>query len=52
MLLEILRRGEVLPDNVDIQEELQKITTPASEPAEDSALSSDRVDQLIDLLSR
>jgi hypothetical protein len=53
LLLEVLRRGEILPDNVDIDDELQK--TPPAAPAADEeapALGTDRVDQLIDLLSR
>ena len=38
LLLEILRRGEILPDTVDIDEELQSRSEPRREPAEAEAL--------------
>jgi hypothetical protein len=38
LLLEILRRGEILPDTVDIDEELQTRSEPRPEPAEAEAL--------------
>ena len=60
MLLEILRRGEILPDNINIEEELQAIKqetpeTPAADavPGQDSEqMSGNQVDRLIELLSR
>ena len=53
LLLEILRRGEILPDGVDIPQELQAIQTetPATEPAPEQ-MAPNQVDRLIDLLSR
>jgi hypothetical protein len=38
LLLEILRRGEILPDTVDIDDELQTRSEPRPEPAEAEAL--------------
>jgi hypothetical protein len=38
LLLEILRRGEILPDNVDIDEELQNRSEPRPEPTQAEAL--------------
>ena len=61
MLLEILRRGEILPDNVNIEEELAAIkqqvaeapaVEAASEEAQSEQMSGNQVDRLIDLLSR
>jgi hypothetical protein len=62
MLLEILRRGEILPDNVHIEDELAASTENAlalPEAAENTGdedmedrLGSTQVDRLIDLLSR
>jgi len=64
MLLEILRRGEVLPDDVYIEDELEaagqsatEITEESASPEEsnseaDSEMTPDRVDRLIELLSR
>jgi hypothetical protein len=62
MLLEILRRGEILPDNVQIEDELAASTENAlalPEPVENTGdedmedrLGSTQVDRLIDLLSR
>jgi len=64
MLLEILRRGEVLPDNISIEDELEASTTNAlalPEAAENTGdedmkeraeMNPDRVDRLIELLSR
>jgi hypothetical protein len=64
MLLEILRRGEVLPDNIRIEDELESANLPAAELVEDvespeepvsdssSDMTPDRVDRLIELLSR
>jgi hypothetical protein len=53
LLLEILRRGEILPDGVDIPQELQAIQTetPTTEPAPEQ-MAPNQVDRLIDLLSR
>jgi hypothetical protein len=33
MLLEILRRGEILPDGTNVEEEAAKITEPTPTPA-------------------
>ncbi len=64
MLLEILRRGEVLPDNINVEDEAEyanNTETPylleASEDtdedeADDTEMTPDRVDRLIELLSR
>jgi len=65
MLLEILRRGEILPDNINIEDELTASTENAlalPEAAENTgdedmqarqeALEPNQVDRLIDLLSR
>jgi hypothetical protein len=69
MLLEILRRGEVLPDNINIEDEAEyarnDMEAPnlieASEDTEedteeetedDAEMTPDRVDRLIELLSR
>ena len=60
MLLEILRRGEILPDNINIEEELQAIKAEAPEaPAEGAVegqdpeqMSGNQVDRLIELLTR
>jgi hypothetical protein len=65
MLLEVLRRGEILPDNVNIEDELAASTENALalvEPVENTgdedmqervaALAPNQVDRLIDLLSR
>jgi hypothetical protein len=64
MLLEILRRGEVLPDNINVEDEMEAAGESATDileeaestEEEDSDLSSemtpDRMDQLIELLSR
>ncbi|MFZ9656277.1 MAG: DUF4055 domain-containing protein, partial [Limnohabitans sp.] len=63
MLLEILRRGEVLPDNINIEDEIEatgmsatEITETAEVPEEDSNESadptSDQVERLLELLSR
>jgi hypothetical protein len=51
MLLEILRRGEVLPDNINIEDELEASTTNAlalPETAENSGDEDmeDRVEEL------
>jgi hypothetical protein len=54
-LLEILRRGEILPDNLDIQDEISQLTTTDPEPAldtDDETMTPGRVDRLIELLSR
>ena len=57
LLLDILRRGEILPDTVDIETELQAAEQMPQEeevapeaPSED--LGPNQVDRLIDLLSR
>ena len=61
MLLEILRRGEVLPDNINIEDEVEsagmdatEIVEEAESPEENSSeeMTPDRVDRLIELLSR
>jgi hypothetical protein len=64
MLLEILRRGEVLPDNINIEDEAEAAEMDATElveanentgeeDMEDRAeMNPDRVDRLIELLSR
>ena len=62
MLLEILRRGEILPDNINIEDELAASTENAlalPEPVENTGeedmndrLGATQVDRLIDLLSR
>jgi hypothetical protein len=54
LLLEILRRGEILPDNIDIDTEVQAATTatPTAPDQETTEVSPDRVDRLIELLSR
>jgi hypothetical protein len=65
MLLEILRRGEILPDNINIEDELAASTENAlalPEPAENTGdedmeqrvdeMAPNQVDRLIDLLSR
>ena len=64
MLLEILRRGEVLPDDVYIEDELEaagqsatEITEESASPEEsnseaDSEMTPNHVDRLIELLSR
>ena len=64
MLLEILRRGEVLPDNISIEDEMEAAGKPAvaivedaettEEPGPDlsSEMTPNRVDKLIELLSR
>jgi hypothetical protein len=65
MLLEILRRGEILPDNISIEDELAASTENAlalPEPAENTGdedmeqrveeMAPNQVDRLIDLLSR
>ena len=62
MLLEVLRRGEILPDNINVEDELEAAGKPATailEPAEtpeeeDSPeeMTPNRVDRLIELLSR
>ena len=63
MLLEILRRGEILPDNVKIEDELEAISmetpdlveeaeTPEENGQSSTEMTPDRVDRLIELLSR
>jgi hypothetical protein len=54
LLLEILRRGEILPDNIDIESEVQATNTAPAVPAEEPTpeVGPDRVDRLIELLSR
>jgi len=62
MLLEILRRGEILPDNINIEDEMESADEDATElvePAETTEeaespeeMTPDRVDRLIELLSR
>ena len=66
MLLEILRRGEVLPDNINIEDEAEAARSEMEGPelieanentGEDdmnarAEMSPDRVDRLIELLSR
>jgi hypothetical protein len=64
MLLEILRRGEILPDNINIEDEAEAAEMDATalveenentgdEDMEDRAeMNPDRVDRLIELLSR
>jgi len=54
MLLEILRRGEILPDNTNIAEEVQ-ITRELQQPQElppTEEMTPDRIDRMIDLLSQ
>jgi len=55
-LLEILRRGEILPDNVDISNEIQSADSPDTTPEEEEEqaelapmndLNTERMDQLI-----
>jgi hypothetical protein len=61
MLLEILRRGEVLPDNINIEDEMESAGMDATEIVEEAEsteensseeMTPDRVDRLIELLSR
>ena len=64
MLLEILRRGEVLPDNINIEDEAEAAEMDATELVEANEntgeedmeeraeMNPDRVDRLIELLSR
>jgi hypothetical protein len=63
MLLEILQRGEILPDNVKIEDELEAISmetpdlveeaeTPEENGDSETDMTPDRVDRLIELLSR
>ncbi len=57
MLLEILRRGEILPDTIDVEFEVEAAASKANaEPAEPEAAPGDmtasNVDRLIDLLAR
>ena len=60
MLLEILRRGEILPDTINVEEEVAAMETDATELVEDPSTPSDdspemstnQVDRLIELLSR
>ena len=64
MLLEILRRGEVLPDNINIEDEVEAGEMGATELVEANEntgeedmeeraeMNPDRVDRLIELLSR
>jgi hypothetical protein len=64
MLLEILRRGEVLPDNINIEDEAEAAEMDATELVEATEntgeedmeeraeMNPDRVDRLIELLSR
>jgi hypothetical protein len=64
MLLEILRRGEILPDNINIEDEVEAAGKPASSILEEAEspeepdsgqspeITTDRVDRLIELLSR
>ena len=64
MLLEVLRRGEILPDNINIEDEIEAAGLPATAiteapevPEEEgpdlsSDMTPDRVDRLIELLSR
>lgn len=62
MLLEILRRGEVLPDNINIEDEMEAAGKPATAITEEAEapeevdspeeMTPDRVDRLIELLSR
>ncbi len=64
MLLEILRRGEVLPDNINVEDEMEAAGLPATAITEEaetteeegpdlsSEMTPDRVDRLIELLSR
>ena len=62
MLLEILRRGEILPDNINIENEMEAAGLPATAITEQAQtteeanspeeMTPDRVDRLIELLSR
>ena len=64
MLLEILRRGEILPDNINIEDEAEAAEMDATELVEANEntgeedmeeraeMNPDRVDRLIELLSR
>jgi len=64
MLLEILRRGEILPDNINIEDEAEAAEMDATalveanentgeeDMADRAEMSPDRVDRLIELLSR
>ena len=64
MLLEILRRGEILPDNINIEDEAEAADMDATELVEANEntgeedmeeraeMNPDRVDRLIELLSR
>ena len=64
MLLEILRRGEILPDNINIEDEEEAAEMDATELVEANEntgeedmeeraeMNPDRVDRLIELLSR
>ena len=62
MLLEILRRGEILPDNINIKDEAAEMDATAlveanentgeEDMADRAEMSPDRVDRLIELLSR
>jgi len=37
MLLEILRRGEILPDNINVEDEVEAAGEPATSIIEDSS---------------
>jgi hypothetical protein len=66
MLLEILRRGEVLPDNINVEDEAEYARndmeapdlieasedTDEEETDDEAEMTPDRVDRLIELLSR
>ncbi len=66
MLLEILRRGEVLPDNINVEDEADEAREDMEAPelieanentGEDdmnqrAEMTPDRMDQLIELLTR
>jgi hypothetical protein len=58
MLLEILRRGEILPDTINVEDEVaaaaaskESTETPDSEDESDE-ITSTNVDRLIELLAR
>jgi len=56
MLLEVLRRGEILPDDTNIEEQVEALERETAEPEQEEMsteeMTPDRVDRLIELLSR
>jgi hypothetical protein len=56
MLLEVLRRGEILPDDTNIEEQVEALERETAEPEQEEMsteeMTPNRVDRLIELLSR